>query len=87
VVCFSQVLQELPVKEEVVERVAMAYEQQELYDELKQTFVKTITEDGKQLNVLKGGQGSMMMMMLRKVRVFLLSQVCFYEMFSGGKDG
>ena len=68
-VCFSQVLQELPVKEEVVERVAMAYEQQELYDELKQTFVKTITEDGKQLNVLKGGQGSMMMMMLRKVRV------------------
>ncbi|KAK2180963.1 hypothetical protein NP493_419g07016 [Ridgeia piscesae] len=62
----SEVLQELPVKEEVVERVAMAYEQQELYDELKQTFVKTITEDGKQLNVLKGGQGSMMMMMLRK---------------------
>ncbi|KAI0218027.1 SWI/SNF-related matrix-associated actin-dependent regulator of chromatin subfamily A containing DEAD/H box 1 [Lamellibrachia satsuma] len=62
----SEVLQQLPLKEEVVERVPMAFEQQDLYDELKLTFVKTITEDGKHLNVLKGGQGSTMMMMLRK---------------------
>ena len=52
-----------------MERVPMAFEQQDLYDELKLTFVKTITEDGKHLNVLKGGQGSTMMMMLRKVGI------------------
>ena len=54
-------LQELPSKEEVVERVAMAYEQQELYDELKQTFVKRIAE--------KESKGAHigMLMMLRKV--------------------
>ena len=74
---FPQVLRELPVKEEVVERLAMAFEQQELYDELKQTFVKTITEDGKKLNVLKGNQGSMMMMMLRKVQVLFTVRYLF----------
>ena len=55
-------LQELPHKEEVVERVPMAYEQQELYDELKQTLVKRVTDDEG-----KGGPVSMLMM-LRKVR-------------------
>ena len=37
-----QVLQQLPQKNDIIEKVAMAFEQQELYDDLKQRFSQDI---------------------------------------------
>lgn len=60
----SEVLQQLPGKTESTMRVPMAFEQQELYDELRTQFVRDVSAN-KDASI-KGQSGSSMMMQLRK---------------------
>lgn len=60
----SEVLQQLPGKTDSTIRVPMAFEQQELYDELKNQFVRDVRANKE--TALKGQSGSAMMMQLRK---------------------
>lgn len=62
--CCLKVLQQLPGKTESTMRVPMAFEQQELYDELRTQFVRDVSAN-KDASI-KGQSGSSMMMQLRK---------------------
>lgn len=60
------VLKQLPKKIEVLERVPLAFEQQDLYDDLRKQFAKSVQESKDSGVVLKGQAGASMLMQLRK---------------------
>ena len=57
-------MQQLPSKSDNIMRVAMAFEQQDLYDELKARFVVDVKKDRD--SSVRGQSGASMMMQLRK---------------------
>lgn len=44
---YFQVLQQLPSKVDVIEKVSMAFEQADLYEDLKNSFTKKIKSESK----------------------------------------
>ena len=59
-------MQQLPSKSDHVMKVSMAFEQQELYDELKAQFVRDVKAERDPATTIRGQNGASMMMQLRK---------------------
>jgi len=59
-------MQQLPTKSDQVMKVALAFDQQELYDELKAQFVRDVNAERDPATTIRGMNGASMMMQLRK---------------------
>ncbi|ELU04658.1 hypothetical protein CAPTEDRAFT_222942 [Capitella teleta] len=72
----SQVLQQLPDKISVIEKVSMSYEQQDLYDRLKEQFTNRLKDEGGSSTMKNGAS---MLMQLRKAANHQLLHRSIYD--------